>query len=174
MTDIIGLAYCSKPVGFSFEQVEKILSASHKNNVNAGITGALIYDNKAFLQWLEGSSHNIRTVFKMISRDPRHTDIKLLSVRRLESRLFSEWSMTAAVTQDQTLRGLNLVPNLSLVHFDPFGWSEADAAKFMDALSDYLTRRPAPRSEPMSETISPSRGGKDPVDRLDRYLGRLT
>lgn len=173
MTAIVGIAYCSRPEGFSFGKIEEILDTACRNNARAAITGALVYDNHTFLQWLEGGPSDIRAIFKRIARDPRHTDIKLLSVRKLEDRLFPDWSMTAAVTQDQTLRGLKLVPHLSLAQFDPFGWSEADVISFMDALSDYLTRRPAPKSEPVPETVSPRRINNDPLGNLDRHLDRI-
>ena len=87
MTALIGMAYCSKPVSFSFEQVNDILGVSRENNDKADITGALIYDNRTFLQALEGKPDDIRDVFDRISHDPRHTGIRLLSVRKLEGRL---------------------------------------------------------------------------------------
>lgn len=171
---MIGIAYCSKPVSFSFGKVDEILAVSRTNNAKAGITGALIYDNRTFLQSLEGEPEDIRAVFNRISRDSRHTGIRLLSVRKQQDRLFPDWSMTAAVTEDQTLRGLKLVPHLSLVRFNPFAWSEEDVSTFMSALSDYLTQRPAPKSEPMTERVSPHRVSNDPVSRLDRHLDRFS
>lgn len=170
MANIIGLAYCSKPTGFSFDQVDEILRVSRRNNARDGLTGALIYDNTTFLQWLEGSEDSIRQVFGRISRDSRHSGIRLLTVRKLQDRWFPDWSMTAAVTQDQTLRGLKLVPHISLGGFDPFGWSEEDVTCFMTALSDYLTRRPAPKSEPLPDHVEPRKPARDPMASLDRHL----
>ncbi|WP_051203161.1 BLUF domain-containing protein [Sediminimonas qiaohouensis] len=173
MTEIVALAYCSRPVDFSFEQTEQILTASRRNNAKAGLTGALIYDNHTFLQWIEGEATEIREVFERISNDPRHTDIKLMLVRKLDDRWFPDWSMTAAVTQDQTLRSLKLVPHLSLSRFDPYGWSEADAISFMDALSDYLNRRPTPKSKGAEEPVTPRAVESNPMTRLDRHLDKL-
>ncbi len=170
MTHIIGIAYCSQLVDFSFDNIDDILSVSQRNNLDAGLTGALIYDNKTFLQWLEGGPSDIKAVFERIVADPRHTNIKLLSVRTLESRLFPDWTMTAAVTQDQTLRGLKLVPHLSLAEFNPAQWSEEDSICFMDALSDYLTHRPAPKSEPAMNPVVPNRNPVDPLKRLNESL----
>jgi hypothetical protein len=133
----------------------------------------LVYDNNNYVQWLEGEPVAVRDVFERISRDPRHAEIKLLVVRKLSDRWFPTWSMTAAVTQDQTLRGLKLVPHLSLANFNPSEWSDVDAVSFMDALSDYLIRRPTPTSEPMPEPEEPQRGRVDPVVRLDRHLSRI-
>ena len=54
VTNLVGIAYCSRPVEFSFEEVENILRVSQEKNAQAAITGALVYDNFTFLQWLEG------------------------------------------------------------------------------------------------------------------------
>ena len=174
MTDIVALAYCSRPVSFSFDQIDEILAQSRRNNPPAGLTGALIYDNRTFLQWLEGGVDPIRDVFARISRDERHTDVRLLTVRKLNGRWFPDWSMTAVVTQDQELRALKLKPHLSLNRFDPFGWSDEDAATFMHALSDYLTRRPAPASEELSGSETPRMPATGPVERLEQRLQRLS
>ena len=173
MTDLVGMAYCSRPTHFSFEQVDEILQVSRRNNERDALTGALIYDNTTFLQWLEGGEDEIRQVFGRISRDPRHGEIKLMTVRKLEDRWFPDWSMTAAVTQDQTLRALKLMPHLSLSRFEPYGWSDEDVTCFMTALSDYLTRRPAPKSERLQEQVTPRKPPTDPVTSLDRHLRRV-
>ncbi|WP_296763641.1 BLUF domain-containing protein [Sediminimonas sp.] len=173
MTNIVALTYCSRPVGFSFEQTGEILAVSRRNNARDGLSGALIYDNTTFLQWLEGEVADIRAVFDRITADPRHTDIKLLLVRKLDDRWFPDWSMTAAVTQDQTLRSLKLVPHLSLNQFDPFTWSEGDAVCFMDALSDYLNRRPTPKSQAAEDPVTPRSIDSNPAARLDRQLNKL-
>jgi hypothetical protein len=170
VTGIIALAYCSRPVDFSFDQVDAILATSRRNNAAAGLTGALIYDNRTFLQWLEGEADDLRGIFGRIARDPRHADVRLLSVRKLTDRWFPDWSMTAAVTEDQTLRGLKLVPHLTVKGFDPHDWSEGDTAVFMAALSDYLNRRPAPESTAGAAPVAPRPVGRDPLADLDHHL----
>lgn len=173
MTEIVALSYCSQPVSFSFETMKEILSVSQQRNSAVKLSGALIYDNNIFLQWLEGDAQAIRSAFKRISGDPRHCKIQLLSVRKLEQRWFPDWSMTAVVTQDQKLRGFNLVPHLSVGQFNPYMWSEEDVAVFMDSVSDYLTRRPTPKSEPIDNSVAPQRVAVDPVSLLDRHLSKM-
>ena len=172
MSAPVGVAYCSKATQFSFDEVDRILQVSRRNNARDGLTGALVYDNTTFLQWLEGGEAEIREVFGRISRDTRHGDIKLLTVQSLEDRWFPDWSMTAAVTEGQTLRGLKLVPHISLSGFAPHGWSESDTVTFMTALSDYLTRRPAPKSKQIREPVAPRKPASDPMKSLDRRLRR--
>ncbi|MFO7919723.1 MAG: BLUF domain-containing protein [Nioella sp.] len=172
MSKLVGIAYCSSSTGFSFDEIDGILQVSHRNNARDGLTGALVYDNKTFLQWLEGDEVAIRDVFERISGDSRHTDIKLLTVRRLEDRWFPDWSMTAAVTESQTLRGLKLMPHISLSGFAPHAWSESDVTTFMTSLSDYLTRRPAAKSERLHAKVEPRKPAADPMASLDRCLRR--
>ncbi|WP_104019648.1 BLUF domain-containing protein [Roseovarius nitratireducens] len=174
MQDLVGIAYCSKPTRFSFDQMDEILRVSRRNNNRDALTGALVYDNTTFLQWLEGGEEKIRRAFGRISRNPRHTEIKLMTVRKLEDRWFPGYSMTAAVTEDQSLRGLKLVPHLSLSRFEPYRWSDEDVTCFITALSDYLTRRPAPKSERLQEPVIPRKPPTDPVTSLDRHLRRVT
>jgi len=57
--------------------------------------------------------------------------------------------------------------------FDPHGWSEKDAITFMDALSDYLTRRPTPNAKAADEPVIPHTVESDPVARLNRKLKKL-
>ncbi|MEI4197337.1 BLUF domain-containing protein [Roseovarius sp. E0-M6] len=170
MTEIIGTAYCSTPVGFSFKTIDDILKVSQGNNLQAGLTGALVYDNNNYLQWLEGDPLTVRAVVERIFQDDRHTDIKLLTAHKLKGRWFPDWNMTAAVTQGETLRGLKLVPHLSLAAFNPQDWSEADVVSFMSAFSDYLKQRPAPKSELLSENESRRPRRVDPLSHFDRRL----
>ena len=173
MPQIVGIAYCSRPTQFSFDMIDSILDVSRRNNQRDALTGALIYNDRTFLQWLEGGNQEIRDVFNRISRDSRHTGLRLMTVRKLDDRWFPDWSMTAAVTEDETLRGLKLVPHLSLSQFDPFNWSDADITAFMEALSDYLTRRPAPKSDRIPDDVKPQTPITDPMTRLDRHLRRI-
>lgn len=170
MEKLVGMAYCSRAVNFSFEEMEEILQVSRRNNAKAAMTGALIYDNTTYLQWLEGEEANLRDLFQRISQDSRHRDIRLLTVHRLEGRWFPDWDMAAAVTEGQTLRGLRLVRHITLCGFDPFGWSDTETTCFMMGLSDYMTRKAAPKSTPVNDQVELRNPGRDPAKSLDRHL----
>jgi len=75
------------------EQVEHILSTGRRNNFEAGVTGALLFNSGVFAQVLEGRREDIETTFKRIQQDKRHKDIQLLGVEPIEERLFPDWSM---------------------------------------------------------------------------------
>ena len=85
--------YVSKKLGSSRQDVADILSASAKNNSSKGITGCLLVGKNSFLQILEGPADLIQALYKTISEDNRHTNVKKLCDEPLDTRLFSDWSM---------------------------------------------------------------------------------
>ncbi len=64
-----------------------------RHNANASITGALYYDQQMFVQVLEGPTASLHALMRRISRDPRHTGIRILSDEPAARRRFGEWSM---------------------------------------------------------------------------------
>ncbi|MEJ1935248.1 BLUF domain-containing protein, partial [Nostoc sp. NIES-2111] len=60
----------------------------------AGITGHLICDEGWFAQILEGPETAVKDLVGRIARDPRHSEMTVLSERRLlADRTFPRWSM---------------------------------------------------------------------------------
>ena len=85
--------YVSEKVGSSEEDVTDIINASVRNNPSKEITGCLLEGKNSFLQILEGPSNTIQTLYKTISEDSRHINVKSLCNELSETRLFSDWSM---------------------------------------------------------------------------------
>ena len=85
--------YVSEKVGSSEWDVTDIINASTRNNPSKKITGCLLEGKTSFLQILEGPSDAIRNLYKTITEDTRHTNVKSLCDEPLETRLFSDWSM---------------------------------------------------------------------------------
>ena len=85
--------YVSEKVGSSEHDVADIVKASNKNNPSKDITGCLLKGKNSFLQILEGPSDAIEGLYKTISEDNRHTNVKRLCDEPLDKRLFSDWSM---------------------------------------------------------------------------------
>lgn len=75
------------------EQLDAILQVSVTNNAKVGVTGALMYSSREFLQCLEGSREAINQTYARILRDPRHSDLLILDYREVERRWFSAWGM---------------------------------------------------------------------------------
>ena len=85
--------YVSEKVGSSEQDVADIVTASTQNNPSKDITGCLVEGKNSFLQILEGPSDSIKSLYKTISEDNRHTNVKRLCDEPVHTRLFSDWSM---------------------------------------------------------------------------------
>lgn len=98
MTELYRLVYASKNLlqGSDAEVaagVEQILSASQRNNADAGVTGALMFNAGAFAQVLEGPRKGVEETFERIQCDVRHGDVTVLQCGPTQSRNFANWSM---------------------------------------------------------------------------------
>jgi hypothetical protein len=81
------------------QELEEMLTWSRMLNEANGITGLLLYfppeltDQPSFLQLLEGEADVVEATYDRIARDARHHDVRLVSLRDVEQRLFPQWSM---------------------------------------------------------------------------------
>ena len=90
--------------GSVVRQLAAILQASKRNNQPLGITGALVFDDKWFLQVLEGDRRAIWRQFQRIDADERHSDVQLIEMREVGARLFGNWWMGLATRTPATER----------------------------------------------------------------------
>ena len=95
--DLYRLVYYSRnripPEADVQAEVDSILRASQRNNADAKITGALIFNNGVFAQVLEGDLADVEKTFERIQRDDRHGDVEVLSFEPASERGFASWSM---------------------------------------------------------------------------------
>ncbi len=76
------------------EALEKIITTARYHNPRFGITGLLVFGSGIFFQWLEGPRDNVTSLFKIISSDPRHSHVVLLTQEdEFRERLFPNWDM---------------------------------------------------------------------------------
>ena len=85
--------YVSEKVGLSAQDVADVVNVSIQNNPSKNITGCLLEGSNSFLQILEGPSDAIKSLYKAICEDNRHTNVRRLCNEPLNTRLFSDWSM---------------------------------------------------------------------------------
>lgn len=91
---LIRLTYASRAVdALTPPQVDAILSVSRTNNAKAGVTGALMYGAREFLQCLEGAREAVNATYARILRDARHADVVILDCREIDRRWFPGWGM---------------------------------------------------------------------------------
>ena len=102
--------------------VGRILMQSRKNNREKQIGGVLYFNNNYFFQCLEGDSAAVNALFNKISQDPRHTDVRSLSVKPVEKRQFADWSMKYVALEDDVNR---LLEANHLKAFEPYEFNDA-------------------------------------------------
>ena len=96
------IVYCSQAVQhMDKEALEKIINTARHHNPRFGITGLLVFGSGIFFQWLEGPKDNLTSLYKIISADPRHTNVVLLTKEdEFRERLFPNWDMELVAAED--------------------------------------------------------------------------
>jgi hypothetical protein len=75
------------------EELLSLLTYARKRNADNGVTGLLLFQGGHFLQVLEGDPQPVRTTFKRICGDTRHSQIALLFEELVSERQYPDWSM---------------------------------------------------------------------------------
>ena len=71
----------------------EILEQSRRNNPPRGITGILCADREQFIQVLEGGRDEVCDLYNTITRDARHTRVRILVYEEISKRSFGSWTM---------------------------------------------------------------------------------
>lgn len=82
------------------DDLNNILTVSRDKNKRLGITGILMYQNRTFIQLLEGEKEAVLEVYKSIQKDDRHTRVATFWEASIEARNFANWSMAFAKLTD--------------------------------------------------------------------------
>jgi Sensors of blue-light using FAD len=80
--------------------IAEILATSVANNLRDCITGALICDERWFVQALEGAESKVSAAFERILRDQRHREVSLVTMQAVAERRFPNFAM-ACVFHDE-------------------------------------------------------------------------
>ncbi|ADZ93198.1 BLUF domain-containing protein [Marinomonas mediterranea] len=73
--------------------IADILDSANKHNKLNDITGVLFFDQKYFLQCLEGSRFQVNETYNRLLQDNRHSDLVLLEFKDISVRAFPDWTM---------------------------------------------------------------------------------
>jgi FAD-dependent sensor of blue light len=111
----------------------KIMTLSRRNNKKLGVTGALCYSARGFLQILEGSPDIVNQLYARIIKDKRHSVVTLLEYAPISCRDFEYWSM-AYVRADEIARTLLQKFSTRKV-FNPFEMGPDQARGFLIAVT---------------------------------------
>jgi hypothetical protein len=75
------------------EDLLAILTVARRINRENHVSGLLLFDGGHFLQVLEGTEDAVREIFSRISKDTRHSSLKVLFEEQVDSPQFEDWSM---------------------------------------------------------------------------------
>ncbi|MCD2262705.1 BLUF domain-containing protein [Dietzia aurantiaca] len=107
----------------SHTDLESILFTARRHNLQAGITGALLYRSNCFIQFLEGPPSEIDSLMESICVDDRHARVRVLVVERAVERSFADWRMGFGAPADTRPTGVEGVRD----SFDDLTSSSDDA-----------------------------------------------
>jgi Sensors of blue-light using FAD len=124
---LIRLIYVSTAAdGLNQDVCSNILSHAQQKNTRADLTGMLAFNTQKFLQVLEGNRETVNALYTKLLSDRRHNKVEILGCKEIEERLWSDWSMGLAVSNN-TNRSLFLKYS-TRSEFNPY-LMKADAAE---------------------------------------------
>lgn len=130
---LIRLTYLSKATrDMSLQDIQDILTVARDNNQGLEICGMLCYDQRYFLQTLEGPRDDVNALFLEISDDPRHDDVVIIGYEYIDTTTFGSWNMGFAPASDDFYKLLNDVGQNT---FEPRAFSPEQAVTFLSRLS---------------------------------------
>jgi len=123
------------------EEIEKILAACRANNGPLDITGVLLYSDTRFIQYVEGKSTALTSLYDKIKKDTRHEKVVMISYNPITERIFPSWQMgSLKITSDD----ISFITDITSQDKDVFqkiiSGKEADGAKVRDLLVKFFKR----------------------------------
>ncbi|MFW2176790.1 MULTISPECIES: BLUF domain-containing protein [unclassified Moraxella] len=90
---ILYTSHITLPASIHHSTFHDICEIASKNNKKTGITGFLLFYEGNFLQYLEGNELDVTNLYRMITTDNRHRDMRKLTDGSHEHKRFAEWGM---------------------------------------------------------------------------------
>lgn len=101
------IAYSSIAVeGLPTDRLTNLIGDAAAFNVQAGVTGVLLYDGESFLQYLEGPEDGVRVAYDRVCQSSSHREIVELFRGRADKRHFPFWSMHCVTVRDRELEAV--------------------------------------------------------------------
>ena len=92
--DWVTLSYVSDAAEeFGILSLMQLVDKASRSNKALNVTGVLSFDNGRFGQILEGKSKDVEAIWELILKDPRHTNVVSLGMKKINARRFANWSM---------------------------------------------------------------------------------
>lgn len=149
------LIYCSenkiRELGLPLaKELKAIIASGHKHNPSAGITGALVFNEHAFVGVLEGDRRRVSAALLRIAADPRNANLTILSAGAVDERRFDDW-LSVYAGHSEAVDRLYLRYGLTQ-GLDPARMSAAGILALVEALTKLDPRHLAshvPSAEPV-------------------------
>lgn len=113
-------------------ELKAILTAGHRNNAAAGITGGLIFNERHFVGVLEGDRRMVSALLLRVSRDKRCGDMTIMAAEPIDERRFDEW-MTAYAGHSEAVDRIYLRYGI-VQGLDPTRMTAESASRLVEAL----------------------------------------
>ncbi|MAS24634.1 MAG: blue light sensor protein [Oceanospirillaceae bacterium] len=117
----------------SLLDVQQILDVARPNNDSLHICGMLCYEQRYFLQALEGERADVNELYLSIAEDARHDEVVIISYQEIDEPMFNEWQMGFAPASDHFY---SLLSELGQNSFDPSELTAEQALKLLQRLSE--------------------------------------
>lgn len=131
----IRLIYYSRATrDMSLADLKDILETARDNNGGLNICGMLCYDQRYFLQALEGEREAVNELYLDISDDPRHDEVVIISYDEISDPVFPEWQMGYAGSSSEFSE---LLQELGQSSFSPDEMSGEQAYNFLVKMSGF-------------------------------------
>ena len=114
-------------------EYRKILLTAQTKNNEASVSGMLVFNQKYFLQVLEGDRSVLNALYNKIAKDPRHHSLEILGIEEIATRDYGTWSMGYAAPT--TLNRSLFMKYGSTADFNPYKMGVSASLAMMKELA---------------------------------------
>lgn len=133
---LVRAAFCSEanfsswadPRGVELE-ISRIMYPSPRTESDQAVGGIFHYGNRRFLQCLEGPREHVQALLERNRGDARHKNQKILSVRRIDERMFRPNTMSYVSMRGQLIE---LLKTHGIDGFDPYRMESGMIDQFLE------------------------------------------
>jgi hypothetical protein len=136
------LAYVSvRKKNCTQEEIDTILASCKTNNGPLDITGVLLYSDTKFIQYVEGESSSLMTLYDKIKKDTRHERAVMVSYGPVQSRIFPSWQMgSRKIAGDDVGFVTDITPDDKVVFQKIMNGAETEGAKVQSLLLKFFKK----------------------------------
>ncbi|MEM7215728.1 MAG: BLUF domain-containing protein [Pseudomonadota bacterium] len=118
--------------------VRDIVASAESKNPSLSVTGVLLFENKHFLQAIEGEETVLRELFETIRGDERHGEITVHVDQNVEERAFSNWSMESFNIENAEIFSSGTIDNLYAIFNRSFPMNSRNLITFIKEIVDEI------------------------------------